>query len=105
VTDTYINTCAPTRDQVLKTIADGLMSAKSVHLPREDITADLALWSSDDPDVPCVAMDSIDFLELVLFLEEKCGWTIPEKAIDIYECKTVGDLVQLVLDHAIRRHP
>jgi acyl carrier protein len=86
-------------DAVLDGIRTGVLRAKGVRLTEQQITAETPLWPSGDPDQPCLSLDSLDFLELVVFLEENYGWVIPETAIDVHECKTVGDLVTLVLTH------
>ncbi len=55
--------------------------------------------ADSDSGQPSLSLDSIDFLELVLFLEEEHGWVIPEAAIDVQDCRTVGDVATLVLEH------
>lgn len=93
-----------THDSVVDGIRSGVLRAKGVRLAKEDITAATALWPGEDPHQPCLSLDSIDFLELVVFLEEEYGWVIPETAIDVHECKTVGDVATLVLAHVRGEH-
>lgn len=44
-----------------------------------------------------LALDSIEFLDLILHLEETYDVIIPEDKIDVYEIQTVGDLAVLAV--------
>jgi acyl carrier protein len=54
-----------------------------------DVTETTVLWPG--------TLDSLDLLELLVFLEDEFGWRLPEDAIDSQESHTVGDLATLVL--------
>ena len=41
-----------------------------------------------------VGADSIDLVDLITELEDKCGVSIPDEAID--DLRTIGDLAQLI---------
>lgn len=78
---------APTlsiRDRVIATIKQDYVSDAF----KDEITSDTNL--SDD-----LALDSLDLLELVMFLEESFDIEIPDEAIagHVY---TVGDLIRVV---------
>lgn len=88
-----------TRESVVDAIRVGVRRAKGVALAADEITDSTLLWPAGDADQPCLALDSLDFLELVVFLEEEYGWVLPESAIDVHDCKTVGDLAAMVLEH------
>jgi acyl carrier protein len=86
-----------TYESVVDTIRAGIRRAKGVALIDQEITDATLFWPTGNPDQPTLAFDSLDFLELVVSLEEKHDWSIPETEIDINSCQTVGDLAQLVL--------
>lgn len=89
-----------TLDSALEAIRTAILQrAKGVGLSETEIDNSTALWATEDPNQPCLSLDSLDFLEIVVYLEDKFGWVIPEEAIDIQDCKTVGDLAQLVVTH------
>ncbi len=91
-------------DSVVCGIRTGVLRAKGVRLAESDITDATAFWPGADPAQTCLSFDSIDFLELVVFLEENYGWAIPESAIDVHDCQTVGDLATIVIKH-VRGEP
>src|SRR4051794_16978839 len=76
--------------------------AKGVRLAPEEITESTAFWPGDVPDETCLYFDSLDFLELVVSLEEEHGCVVPETAIDIQDCRTVGGLATVVIKHMPR---
>jgi hypothetical protein len=84
-------------DSAVDGIRAGIRRAKGVALAEEEIIDSTPLWLTGDPDQPCLSFDSLDFLELVAFLEERYGWVLPESAIDVNECQTVGDLALMVV--------
>lgn len=56
------------------------------------------IWPDENEEVSnTLALDSIDFLELILHLEEKYDLIIPEEKIDVYEIQTIGDLAALAV--------
>jgi len=88
-----------TYDVVVDRIRTGALRAKGVRLAPEDITESTAFWPDGDLNETCLYFDSLDFLELVVFLEQEYGWVVPETAIDIQDCRTVGGLATVVIDH------
>jgi|HubBroStandDraft_5_1064220.scaffolds.fasta_scaffold563138_2 acyl carrier protein len=88
-----------TYDAVVDRIRAGALRAKGVRLAPEDITESTAFWPGDDPSEKCLYLDSLDFLELVMSLEQEHGWVVPETAIDIQDCRTVGGLATVILQH------
>ena len=88
-----------TYESVVDRIRIGILRGKGVSLPAEDITAATGFWAGAEANQPCLYLDSIDFLELVVFLEQEYGWTVPEVAIDIHDLRTVGDLATLVMKY------
>jgi acyl carrier protein len=86
-------------DVVVDRIRIGALRGKGVRLAPEDITESTAFWPGDNLNETCLYFDSLDFLELVVFLEEEYGWVVPETAIDIQDCRTVGGLAMVVLKH------
>jgi acyl carrier protein len=89
------------RDSVITGIHTGFRHAKrDSTLVERNLTASTHLWPTGDPSQPSLALDSLDFLELVVFLEEQFGWLIPESQLDASECSTVGDLVALIIGSA-----
>lgn len=91
-------------DKVLDAIRAGIRIAKSVPLTDEEITPSTYFWLTDSPDQSCLSLDSVDFLRLIVFLEEEYGWSIPETDIDASECRTVGDMASLVIKHVRGDH-
>ncbi|WP_173160178.1 acyl carrier protein [Phytohabitans suffuscus] len=88
-----------TYEAVVDGIRVGVSRAKGVALAPEDITDSTPLWSADELGQPCLALDSLDVLELIVFLEDEYGWDLPESSIDAYDCKSVGDLATMVIEH------
>jgi acyl carrier protein len=93
-----------TYEAVVDGIRIGVSRTKGVALAAEDITASTPLWSADELGQPCLALDSLDVLELIVFLEDEYGWDLPESAIDAHDCNTVGDLATRVIEH-LRAQP
>jgi hypothetical protein len=87
------------RDRVVDCIRTGVLRAKGVRLPPEEITESTAFWPGGDPNEACLYFDSLDFLELVVFLEQEYGWVVPETAIDVQDCRTVGSLATVVINN------
>lgn len=88
-----------THDSVVDSVRAGIRRAKAVSLDDGEITESTAFWGAGEPGRPGLAFDSLDFLELVVFLEEQFGWSIPDTEIDVNECQTVGDLASLIIKH------
>jgi acyl carrier protein len=86
-----------TYESVVDRVRAGILTAKGVSVTDQEITDATMFWPTGNPDQPTLAFDSLDFLELVVSLEEKYGWAIPDTEIDVNDCQTVGDLAQLVL--------
>lgn len=86
-----------TTGSVVDAIGAGIHSVKGAGPTNEEITESTCFWLGDDPDQPCLAFDSLDLLELIVFLEEEFGWSIPEDQIDAAEWRTVGDLASVVV--------
>lgn len=64
------------------------------------IDAEVRLWPNPTANVQSMNFDSMDFVELVLSLEDVFGIQIPEEDIDIYELETIGDLAKLIVAHS-----
>jgi acyl carrier protein len=92
-----VDAMPPAYDSVIDGIRAGIRQAKGAALSGADITDATPFWFSPDAERPSLSFDSLDFLELVVFLEEEFGWYVPEEQIDVNECRTVGDLAALVL--------
>ena len=88
-----------TRDLVVDRIRAAALRAKGVRLAPEEISESTSFWPGGDPNEKCLYFDSLDFLELVVFLEEQYGWVVPEEAIDIQDCRTVGGLAEVIVKH------
>ncbi|WP_328783185.1 phosphopantetheine-binding protein [Streptomyces canus] len=86
-----------TYESVVDRVRTGILTAKGVSPTGEEITDATMFWPTGNPDQPTLAFDSLDFLQLIVSLEEKYGWVIPDTEIDVNDCQTVGDLAQLVL--------
>jgi acyl carrier protein len=82
---------------VIDAIRAGLSRVRGTGLLDEDLTEHTRLWPAVDRDHPTLALDSLDLLELVVFLEDQFGWAIPDDMIDVPDCQTVGDLAGLVM--------
>jgi len=78
----------------------GVDSVRGPDAAPQEVTAATAFWVGEDPDGPCLGFDSLDLLELVIFLEERFGWEIPEERIDAQGWRTVGDLATVVIEIA-----
>ena len=85
---------------VFEAIRRGIRHVKGDDYAVLDITDMTSLWAGDTEDQPCLNLDSLDLLELVVFLERECGWSIPEEQIDAGGWHTVGDLASVVLSVA-----
>jgi acyl carrier protein len=76
----------------------GVASVREPDAPSQEVTNSTAFWAGEDPDEPCLGFDSLDLLELVIFLEERFGWEIPEERIDAQGWRTVGDLAAVMVE-------
>jgi acyl carrier protein len=85
-----------TNSAILDAIKVGIESVKGTTVAAVDITDSTGLWASEDPDQPCLYFDSLDLLELVVFLEREYGWKIDEEQIDAGGWRTIGDLTSVV---------
>ena len=90
-----VDAMPPAYDSVIDGIRAGIRQAKGAALSGADITDATPFWFSPDAERPSLSFDSLDFLELVVFLEEEFGWYVPEEQIDVNECRTIGDLAAL----------
>lgn len=86
-----------TYDTAVERIVTGIRKTKGAAVADERIGPDTAFWLGGDPDQLSLAFDSLDFLELIVFLEQEYGWTVPEGQLDAEGCRTVGDLAGIVL--------
>ena len=84
-----------TNSAILDAIKVGIESVKGA-AATVDITDSTGLWASEDPNQPCLYFDSLDLLELVVFLEQEYGWEIDEEQIDAGGWRTIGDLTSVV---------
>jgi acyl carrier protein len=82
-------------DAVLDAIKLGIRTVKGPVVAETEITAETCFWASEDPR-PCLDFDSLDLLELIIFLESEMGWQIPEHEIGA-GWVTVGDLAVVVM--------
>jgi acyl carrier protein len=85
---------------VLEAIKLGISSVKGPAAATLTIAESTGLWASEDPDQPSLYFDSLDLLELVVFLEDEYGWVIPEEQIDAEGWRTVGDLASVLTEIA-----
>jgi hypothetical protein len=92
-----LDTAALTYESVVDRVRIGVNRAKNTGLSGDEITSETAFWASDTPDQLCLWFDSLDFLELVVNLEQELGSRFLDK-LDITECRTVGDLASIVVD-------
>lgn len=88
-----------TYETVLNGIRVVVRSMKGSGLSDEDLGEDTAFWPTGDTTGLSLGFDSMDFLELVVRLDEDYGWHIPEEDIDAGRCKTLGELTALVSAH------
>ncbi|NBE92572.1 MULTISPECIES: acyl carrier protein [unclassified Nonomuraea] len=95
---------ALTYDSVIDKIRTGIERANSTGLSGQDITPETTFWANETTAQTCLWFDSLDFLELVVYLEEELGHRVPEDQIDIDECQTVGDLASLVIAISRKDH-
>ncbi|KPI04861.1 acyl carrier protein familyprotein [Actinobacteria bacterium OK074] len=79
-------------------IRTGISRMKRVSGAAGAMTDDTPLWRTEGPERPGLSLDSLDFLELIVFLEEEYGWSVPESRMDLGECRTVGDLAKMVAE-------
>jgi hypothetical protein len=77
---------------VLEVIRTAVRAVKGPTVGTAEITPATGLWSSEDPDAHSLYLDSLDLLEIVVFIETERGWTIEEDQIDAAGWQTVGDL-------------
>src|SRR4051794_1799377 len=84
------------REAVVDAIRMGVRRIKGAGFA-DDIDEATTLWPADEAAEPGLAFDSLDLLEVIVFLEDELGWRIPDEEVDAMECRTVGDLAGLVL--------
>lgn len=82
-------------DHVLDGVRLGVRTVKGVIVAETEIAAETPFWAGEGPG-PCLDFDSLDLLELVIFLETELGWQIPEEEIGV-GWLTVGDLAAAVM--------
>lgn len=87
---------AETSEVIDSAVLDGIRAAvhsvKGPAVAAEEITESTGLWASESPGAPSLYLDSLDLLELVVFIENEYSWTIEEDQIDAAGWQTVGDL-------------
>ncbi len=93
--DEHLATTIDTR-RVVEAIRLGVHQVIGPEVELAEITEDTCFWLAG-PDEYCVDFDSLDLLELVLFLEEEYGWVIDEERIGSEGWRTVGDLAAMVI--------
>lgn len=96
------DTVETTRAAVLEAIGRGIEQVKGEAVATVATGESTAFWVSGSPDQPCLYFDSLDLLELIVFLEDEYGWEIEESQIDIEGWQTVGDLAEVLTDVAGR---
>jgi len=87
-----LNATTLTHDAIMERIRAAIRSMKGAGLSDGEIGEGTALWPTGDPDQASLGFDSLDFLELVVRLEDLYGWSLPEDLIDASRFQTVGDL-------------
>jgi acyl carrier protein len=90
---------AVTFDAVVEAIRTGVREVKGAGVDAREITAATSFWMAAEAGGPCLDFDSLDLVELLVFLEERYGWELSEEQIDADEWRTVGDLAALVVEH------
>ncbi|WP_019632741.1 acyl carrier protein [Actinomadura atramentaria] len=86
-----------TYDAVVDGIRTGVRTVKDGARAGEAVSESTVFWPTAEPGRSSLSFDSLDFLELVVFLEETYDWYIPEEMLDYEECQTVADLAALML--------
>jgi hypothetical protein len=86
----------PIDPAVLDVIRAAVKAVKGPAVGTAEITATTGLWASEDPGAPSLYLDSLDLLEIVVFVETEHGWTIAEDQIDAAAWQTVGDLAAVL---------
>jgi len=81
---------------VLDGIREAAIRVKGPAVAGGEITPATGLWSSETPGASSLYLDSLDLLELVVFIEDEYGWTIAEDQIDAAAWQTVGDLATVL---------
>jgi acyl carrier protein len=94
----------PTYSDVLSAIRLGISKIKGATDVSQEVTASTGLWVTEDSDQPCLDLDSLDLLNLIVLLEEEFGWRIAEEQIDAENWRTVGDLATVLIGIA-RENP
>lgn len=89
-----------THAAVLGVIRRGIRSVRGPEAEIGDLAGSTGLWGAEDPGQPNLGFDSLDLLELVIYLEEELGWEIPEERIDAEGWRTLGDLASAVMSIA-----
>jgi acyl carrier protein len=85
-----------TNSAVLDAIRMAAHDVKGSFIAAEDITESTGLWSSESSGAPSLYLDSLDLLELVVFIENEYGWAIEDDQIDPAGWQTVGDLATVL---------
>jgi acyl carrier protein len=80
------------REQALAAVRELLVESLKVQLPPERIELDAPLFGTG------LGLDSVDAVELVVALETRLGLHLPEGTAGAWAFRTVGSLVELVLD-------
>jgi hypothetical protein len=79
-------------------VRQGVVEVKGSDLTVEKIAEHTALWpGGGDESHPCLDLDSLDLLELVVFLEGSVGVEIGEERIDAEGWRTVGDVAAVLV--------
>lgn len=87
----------PSRARLVDAIRRGVVDVKGAEVASAEITEDTCFWWPTGPEDHCLDFDSLDLLDLVLFVEEDLGWRVPDDEIDAQGWRTVGDLVDMLL--------
>jgi acyl carrier protein len=89
------------RQEIVDGVRLGVRKVKGAALAAQ-VDEHTMIWPDAQLPGASLAFDSLDLLEIVVFLEEEFGWRIPDEDIDAVECQTIGDLVTLVQRSAAR---
>ncbi|WP_372492457.1 acyl carrier protein [Actinomadura litoris] len=86
-----------TYDAVVDGIRVAVRNVKGGARAGETVLESTCFWPTADPGQHSLAFDSLDFLELVVYLEDHNEWYVPEEMLDFEECQTVADLANLIV--------
>jgi acyl carrier protein len=92
-----MSTPQPTYADVLNAIRFGVEKIQGAAVAGREVTASTGLWVAEATDQLCLDFDSLDLLNLIVFLEEEFGWRIAEEQIDAESWQTVGDLATVIM--------